>query len=293
MKTIMKKIVIFLSVAVLSVAAASCSNLNTEPTFDDKNVFVEFDKGSKVVKEDDGEISIPVTLCSLKGVEDAVSFEVKDGKAKAGTDFELVDGSGVLKFDAEGRTQNIKIKVIEHKGEYTGDLDFTLVLKSAGSAAIGMVKKCKVTIQDNDHPLANILGEYTATGTYYDGSPLQWTVTFSKDADDPTILHIDALSPFCLNYANWGDWSIVGSVNDEKNEITVADQQTTTAWYETKTDFFKFYTLTEDWYELGEDLVFTLQADGTWTTPTTYAYLSEEFQYVNGLVVGPVTLTKK
>ena len=290
----MKKIVIFLSVAALSVVAASCSNLNTEPSFDDRNAFVEFDKGSKVVKEDDGEISIPVTLCSLKGIEDAVSFEVKDGKAKAGTDFELLDGTAVLNFDSSNRTRNIKIKVIEHKGEYTGDLDFTIVLKSAGTSGIGMVKKCKVTIQDNDHPLANILGEYTATGKYYDGSPLQWTVTFSKDADDPTILHIDALSPFCLDYASWGDWSIIGSVNDEKTEITVADNQATKVWYKTDGDFLTFCTLTDDLnYYLEEDLVFTKQADGTWTTPASYVYESNEFNYVNTIVNGPVTLTKK
>lgn len=294
MKTIMKKIVFFLSVAALSVAAASCSNLNTEPSFDDKNAFVEFDEGSKIVNESDGEISIPVTLCSLKGIEDVVSYEVKNGTAMAGVDFELVDGKAILNFDSSNRSQDVKIKVIEHKGVYTGDLNFTIIIKSAGTSGIGMIKKCAVTIQDNDHPLANILGKYTAVAADYQGSPISWTATLSKDPDDPTIVHIDALCPFCLDYASWGDWSVVGSVNEEKTEITVADNQATKAWYQTKGDFLTFCTLTDDLnYYLEEDLVFTLQADGTWTTPTSYIYESNEFAYANTVVKGPVTLTKK
>lgn len=294
MKTIMKKIVIFLSVAALSVAAASCSNLNTEPSFDDRNAFVEFDKGSKVVKEDDGEISIPVTLCSLKGIEDAVSFEVKDGKAKAGTDFELVDGTAVLNFDSSNRTRNIKIKVIEHKGEYTGDLDFTIALKSAGTAGIGMVKKCKVTIQDNDHPLANILGAYSASATAYSGSPVTWNCNLTKDADDPTLVYWDAAIPFCEGYKGF---EFIGTVNEEKNQITFVAGQKCRQYDETPDDFFALY----GWYEedggiyLSEDdIVFTLE-DGEWVYKSGILLLPviTENLYSNTLIYGPVTLTKK
>lgn len=290
----MKKIVIFLSVAALSVAAASCSNLNTEPTFDDRNVFVEFDKNSKVVKEDDGEISIPVTLCSLKGIEDAVSFEVKDGKAKAGTDFELVDGTAVLNFDSSNRTRNIKIKVIEHKGEYTGDLDFTIVLKSAGTSGIGMVKKCKVTIQDNDHPLAAILGAYTGSVTEYTKTAKTWTCNLTKDEDDVTVVHIDAILPVCEGGKKWG---FTGTVNETKDQITFKSGQQCLEYEESPDDFFALYTWTEEGgsiYLSDDDIVFNLDGD-EWVCKSNIMLLPviSEKLYASTLAYGPLKLTKK
>lgn len=290
----MKKIVIFLSVAALSVVAASCSNLNTEPSFDDRNAFVEFDKNSKVVKEDDGEISIPVTLCSLKGIEDAVSFEVKDGKAKAGTDFELVDGTAVLNFDSSNRTRNIKIKVIEHKGEYTGDLDFTIALKSAGTAGIGMVKKCKVTIQDNDHPLAAILGAYTGSVTEYNKTAKTWTCNLTKDENDVTVVHIDAILPVCEGSKKFG---FTGTVNETKDQITFKSGQQCLEYEESPDDFFALYTWTEEGgsiYLSDDDIVFNLDGE-EWVCKSNIMLLPviSEKLYSNTLAYGPLKLTKK
>ena len=290
----MKKIVFFLSVAALSVAAASCSNLNTEPSFDDKNAFVEFDKSSKIVNESDGEISIPVTLCSLKGIDDVVSYEVKNGTAMAGVDFELMDGKAVLNFDSSNRTQNVKIKVIEHKGVYTGDLNFTIVIKSAGTSGIGMVKKCTVTIQDNDHPLAAILGAYTASATAYAGSPVTWNCNLTKDPDDPTLVYWDAAIPFCEGYKGF---EFTGTVNEEKNQISFVAGQECLQYDETPDDFFALY----GWYEedggiylSDDDVVFNLK-DGVWVCNTGVLLLpvKSENLYSNTLVKGPVTLTKK
>lgn len=304
MKTEMKKIFYFFSAVALGLAAASCSeDFNVQPTFDDADAFVEIGKTSISVAEDGGIISIPVTLASLSGIEETVSYAAVDGTAKEGTDFELVDGAATLKFTADARTQNIQVKIINREGEYTGDLKFTIELKSAGSLNLGMNKSCSVYITDNDHPLASILGTYSATSLSYSNSPQSWTLHFEKDPDDPTIVHIDAITPGCLDFTSWGDWSVTGSVSEDLNTITLGAGQTCAAIYDgasgAASDHMQLITWEDG--ENGiyvydtEDVILTQTSPGVWECNQNlwmWGIESNEL-YTNWCVRAPMTLTKQ
>lgn len=290
----MKKIFIFLSVIALGVFAASCSNLNTYNVFDDKDAFVEFGSTSKIVAESGKTVSIPVTLTSLSGLSENVSYELVAGTAKEGVDYEA-EGATVLKFSADARTQNIVVKIIERPGVYTGDLKFSVSLKSAGSCALGVNTTCSVTITDNDHPLADILGSYTATSLNYGKAEQSWQLNFVKDPDDVTVVHIDAITPGCIDYAAWGDWSYTGSVSEDHKTITLGAGQTCEAWYKTSADVFKLYTWIDGIYiDDTEDVVFTQTSDGVWECSQNIWLMPVETQslYTNWCVRAPFTMKK-
>lgn len=289
----MKKLTYIFGIVALGLAVASCDDFNAAPTFDDANAFVEVGTASISVSEDCGEITIPVTLASLKGIEENVSYATVDGTAKAGTDFELVDGTATLKFNAENRTQNIKIKIINRAGEYTGDLKFTVELKSAGGVNLGMNKTCEVYITDNDHPLASILGAYTATDMSYGKAAQTWTCNITKDPDDVTVVHIDALINFC---AGSKKFDMTGSVSEDLKTITVAAGQKATSYDTTPTDFFMLITWEDGIYVYDDsEIVLTQVEPGVWTCPDNIGFMSCESEklYTNTIDRGPLTLVKK
>ncbi|KAB2870860.1 MAG: hypothetical protein F9K37_04795 [Bacteroidales bacterium] len=209
----MRKILSILAIAVL-VVFNSCDK-NEKPEFSDSNAFVSFDKAALSVTEDGATLSIPVTLASVKGVSATVSYTVINGTAVEGTNFTLADGSATLTFDAANRTQNIVVNIINKPGVYTGDLRFKLQLSADGKVKPNAENICEITISDRDHPLAAILGEWSATGTsYYNGSET-WEMEFSKDPSDVSIVWID-------NFVTGGSsLKVYGVVNAAKTEIKI------------------------------------------------------------------------
>lgn len=206
-------------------ALASCDK-NEPNVFDDKDAFVAFDAVSVTYAEDyskDGAtFKIPVTLASVKGVEETVKFEVVTPEQKgavAGVNFELVTTTGVLSFDAEKRTQYIEFKTMAD-GEYTGDLKFSVKLLPSETLPVGSESECTVTISDIDHPLTFMLGSYSATGTHFvSGASLAWTMTFYKDAEDDHKVWIDNI------FANDGfaadDTRYYGIVSDDNTTLNI------------------------------------------------------------------------
>lgn len=207
-----------------AVALASCDK-NEPNVFDDKDAFVAFDAVSVTYAEDyskDGAtFKIPVTLASVKGLEETVKFEVvtpEEKGAVAGVNYELLSTTGVLSFNAENRTQYIEFKTMTD-GEYTGDLKFTVKLLPSETLPVGSESECTVTISDIDHPLTFILGDFTASGTDYWDGPSSWTITVHKDAVDDHKVWFDNL----FNNPGWIDprCRFYGVVNDEKTIITI------------------------------------------------------------------------
>lgn len=206
-------------------ALASCDK-NEPNVFNDKDAFVAFDAVSVTYAEDyskDGAtFKIPVTLASVKGVEETVKFEVVTPEQKgavAGVNFELVTTTGVLSFDAEKRTQYIEFKTMAD-GEYTGDLKFSVKLLPSETLPVGSESECTVTISDIDHPLTFMLGSYSATGTHFvNGTSLAWTMTFYKDAEDDHKVWIDNI------FANDGfaadDTRYYGIVSDDNTTLNI------------------------------------------------------------------------
>ena len=210
-------------------ALVSCDK--NEPTvFDDKDAFVAFDAVSVTYAEDysnDGAtFRIPVTLASVKGLEETVKFEIvtPDEKAAvAGVNYELVTTTGVLSFNAENRTQYIEFKT-KTDGEYTGDLKFSVKLLPSETLPVGSESECTVTISDIDHPLTFMLGAYTATGVNYWNGPTTWTMTFYKDAEDDHKVWIDNL----FEKASWAaeDTRYYGIVSDDNTTLNIPFGQT-------------------------------------------------------------------
>lgn len=187
----MKSLYKILTVGAAMAAMVSC-DLNQTPRFDDCNdAFAAFDVTSVTVNENAGTVSIPVTIASRDPKTVAVAYTTTDGTAKAGVNYEVSDASAVLQFDGTARTENVVIDITDLAGEYTGDLSFTVSLVSAGDLELGANSTCVVRISDLDHPLAAILGSYTAkVFDYFGGADAQWGATFDKDESDVSVVWI-------------------------------------------------------------------------------------------------------
>ena len=207
-----------------AVALASCDK-NEPNVFDDKDAFVAFDAVSVTYAEDyskDGAtFKIPVTLASVKGLEETVKFEVVTPEEKGAVpdvNYKLLSTTGVLSFDAEHRTQYIEFETMTD-GEYTGDLKFIVKLLPTETLPVGSESECTVTISDIDHPLTFILGDFTATGTDYWDGPTTWTMTFYKDAEDDHKVWIDNL----FEMESWAadDTRYYGIVSDDHTTLNI------------------------------------------------------------------------
>lgn len=268
----MKKYILIL--ATLALAAVSCDK-NENPVFNDADAFVAFDKGSFSITETKGQIEIPVTLVSLAGLETTISYEAEDGTAKAGVNFTLVDGTATLTFTKDAPTQSIKVNIIDPEvvydaegvrtsGKYTGDLSFTLKFKSTGDVNAGRESTCKITIEDIDHPLTFILGDYAASADSWWRGHFDWDITLVKDPDDITKVWIYNLEPYLGSYgykANAGYNIYYGFVSEDKTQITVPACQET--GYQTWC-LIGFDTDDPDSDDAGmTDIIFNINADGS------------------------------
>lgn len=221
----MKRINTIFALAAGIAMFASC-DVNKTPVWSDDNAFAAFDKTSISVKEDAGSVQIPVTIASIDPVEVAVTYAAVDTlSAKNGVNFKLKDESGVLAFDGEQRTAYIEIEIINDAGHFTGDLKFSVDLTGAGDLNLGDSKTCIVTITDNDHPLAAILGNYTGSGPDYDGAVTTFNINVVKDADDLNVVWFENFDPFFASYSSSEVNRFYGNVNETKTEITIPQGQ--------------------------------------------------------------------
>ncbi|MBQ7709969.1 MAG: hypothetical protein IJT74_08650 [Bacteroidales bacterium] len=226
----MKKIFTYISLVALAAFAASC-DMNKEPVFNDADAFVAFDKAAASCNETDGEISVPVTLASVKGIATTISYEAVDGTAKAGVNYDLADGAGTLTFSADARTQYIKVKIYDPEvvydeegnrvgGRYTGDLKFSLRFKSTGDVNNSADNTCTITIADLDHPLSAILGDWTFSAICR-GAAASWPCELRKDDSDDHMVWFYDLVYF--SRSGWDGWDIsyYGIVSEDLTTITI------------------------------------------------------------------------
>lgn len=205
---------------------ASC-NINEEPTFDDKDAFVAFTNATMSIGEEKGTLEIPVLMTSLSGVSTTIDFEVvaEGSTAIEGTHY-TIDGGKSLTFTKDAPTQYIKLNIIDDN-VFTNPGYQTIVfsLKASEDVNLGASKTCKVTIQDDEHPLLFILGTYAASAKSYfaNRGSFDWNITIERDTDDLSKVWIGNLEPyfaangFVAPKANY----FYGTVNEEKTEIRV------------------------------------------------------------------------
>lgn len=222
----MKNIIKYAIALVAAGAVMASCDINKPDIFDDDYAFVAFDNASMSITEADGaSLKIPVTLASVAGIEESVSFKVVDGTAVAGTNFELQTVSGVLNFDAENRTQYIEFK-IKADGNYTGDLSFTVELVNTGSVQVGAANTCTVTIEDSDHPFSAVLGTYSVTGiSGRAGGESTWSAKISADASDEHRLLLTDFVDLTGSGLE-GALNYYGTIDDDMTTITIPLGQT-------------------------------------------------------------------
>lgn len=194
--------------AVLAIAAC---NPNTLPEFNPADSFAAFDAVSVSIDENGGSISLPLTIASIDPVKTNIVYEVIDGTAKSGVNFNLRDESAVVSFDGTQRTATIDIDILNLEGQYTGDLSFSIKLLNANGINIGADSTCTVTICDLDHPLADLLGTYSAAGKEAWDGEISWKAVFEKDASDVSVVWIKNIAP--------GLPAVYGNVNEDHTEI--------------------------------------------------------------------------
>ena len=210
----MKNIKSIYALAVGCLLLSSC-DLNNAPEFNDADAFVALTNKTMSVGEADGTLKIPVLLTSLSGIETTVDFEVTDGTAKSGIHYTLANTSKTLTFTKDEPTQYIVLNIIDND-VFGGDVKLSVAISNPKGVNLGASKTCGVTISDDEHPLAFILGSFSASGASgFDGSPLSWTLTIEKDDDDVSKVWIDNLVP------GGSGLKVYGKVNDEKTEIQI------------------------------------------------------------------------
>lgn len=241
---------------------ASC-DINEYPKFDNANAFVAIQQTSASISETGEELSIPVMLTSLGGMNGSVDFEITPDEQKGaveGTHYTILNDSKTLNFTADAATQYIKFKIIDND-VFGGDVKMTITLKNAQGVQLGASKTCVVTIEDDEHPLAFILGTMTAIGYNYfsDGAEEEWTATFEKDPADLTKVWI-------YNICSGGcSLPVYGIVNEEKTEIRIPVGQATanTSSHDVILEGFRDNGETD--IENGDCIIGKISEDGTIT----------------------------
>lgn len=207
---------------VLAIAAAvACGRKEDYVT----EAYATFTSTSFTVNENVGTVDVPVTLHNSKGGDVSLAVAIVDGTAVAGTNCEIVSpASGVLTF-AEGETEkNVTVSIKDQSGVYTGKLTFRLSLTSVtDGVSAGAFDVASFTINDLDHPLADILGSYTASGyKYYQGVVAfnPYTLTLSADDDDVNVVWVDFIVPMLSDLAAYGEGYVKGTVSSDHKTIS-------------------------------------------------------------------------
>ena len=212
----MKKYQLILAGAAV-LAFASCSKLNENPKFNPADSFAAFNKTSLSAAENAGKVQIPVTISSIEPIQTTVTYSIDTEKstAIAGTYFNLVDPSAVLSFNGTDRTAYIELEIIPVEG-FTGDKVVVIKLENANGIKLGAESVCNFTINDLDHPLSYILGEYTINDSGQTG-----TISIVKDADDITVVHFPDLMTATQTWLGPNySFDIIGQVSGDVNDGT-------------------------------------------------------------------------
>ena len=216
----MKKIFAYIGIAACAAALiSSCGKSNVPIVFDDSNAFVAFNSASANIDEDSADtLRIAVSLGSVAGLNERISYTVKDSTAKEGVNFTIVDDTKTLTFSSTERVQYIEV-VPKADGTYTGDLIFTITLNPSANVNLGASSVCTVKVNDIDHPLTPILGTWTLKANSYFNGDQTYTATFIKDPADDHMVWIDNL------FANDGwkddDMLYYGNVSDDMKTIVI------------------------------------------------------------------------
>lgn len=200
---------------ILAIAAASLLVVSCNPDLKyTSKPFVYFDNNMITVAEDAGTVRVPVSVINLSR-EVQVGYELVTDVPDYTQHFSLANPDNtILTFSPSNTNGYIEVNIVNEPGvraAYTFTLN--LVSKSTG-VEFGGFSSCKVNISDNDHPLKDIIGGYTAT----DKNGSAWTMTLLADPDDDKNVIIDGLTPVLAGgYVEQGHmWAFKASVSADR-----------------------------------------------------------------------------
>lgn len=288
----------------LLIASAALLSCNRKVEFT-SIPFVYFTNPSLSVLEDADVVEIPVK--AIADTDFSVTFETIDGVKKDedtgldvpngqnGTDYSIEDNeAGILRFKAGEDTQVLKVKITDFPGVLTGNKDFTIKLlaTSGGLVSLGGFSSCKVTIIDNDHPLKELFGDYTAT----DGDGASWTVTIAEEPSSYKHVRFDSVVPyFSGSIAAGKRYYVVAPVSDDLSTISIplgyklADQ-----WNDYD---ITIYGYDGQYISPSGTATFNKTETGYQLTSTGFAAIFEDDGYYipsgDALATAPITIVKK
>jgi len=267
-------------VAAALMSFTSCSN--DYPTFDDADAFVAMTSSSAYVAETGKTLKVPVMLTSLSGIEKTVEFSLTPDETSGaieGTHYKLVNSSKSLSFTKENPTQYIEFEILDND-IFEGDVRFTITLTKPDGLNLGANKTCVVTIEDDEHPLAFILGTFTAKGTSNFDGELEWSVRIEKDATDLNKVWITGLVDGTTS-------AIYGTVNADKTEISIPLEQQVHphSTYDILLEAYGWDGSARYELEDGTPLIGLIAADGTISFPN-YWYGGYAFNKSDGSGAG-------
>ena len=251
--------------------------------------FVRLGSTSVRVNEDTGTVSIPVYAYASNGsvafrgagaeaTSTNVAFELVDGTAVSGTDYELVEpAGGLLTFQGDS-IQYITVRIIERPNETTGNLSFSVKLSSATNGyTIGGTSTATVSILDLDQEGDDLLGNYTATGDKYGGSTTSWTMSFEEYSGSEGNRQVYGITPYMEGY---GD--IYGTLSSDKTTFVVTLPQFTGYYYSSYDAYEVFLAFDGSYYYSSSvDVTFTYEG-GQWVS---------DYGIVYGLSTDPETVS--
>lgn len=232
MKTLYKAFV----AGAVALGLSSCSNKAEFHTAD----YVNFSNLTYTVKEDAGELKIPVTLHSGRTFSTTVTYTVAsgDGYAVPGVDY-TIEGDGVLTISNEKGAvcDSIVIKPIAQKGVLQGNKTIAISIGQVTEDGVfkGAIDNCTVTIIDVDGGINLLAGSWTGTdiATSKNAGSVSWQIALVSDGDsgleDYPTANVKILAGAEIIDAIGNDWSsqldIYARYDDSDNTLHIFPQQ--------------------------------------------------------------------
>ena len=223
-----------MSLAILGVS--SCSQKMDFKT----ESFVSFPGTKYTVKEDAGEIKIPVSIYSDKTLSTTVTYTITSGEkfAKPGEDYTL-EGTGVLNItNAEGEiSDSIVIKPVAKVGEIQGNKTIEIVLGEVTEDGLykGATSKCTITIIDIDGGINLLVGNWTGSNLKSSKNPaaIDWDIALVEDDDegleDFPKANVKVLAGSKITDPAGNNWELLadlyGYFDDETSELHIYPHQ--------------------------------------------------------------------
>lgn len=246
MKTTMKYIIMSFAVILI---LSSCDELNDPEIFDQNDSFVSFTSSTAVVSEINSVVSIPVKVSSLKGapsVDVTFDFDTEgiDNPAIEGEDFILLNSSKQVTVSQGYGYDTIRIQTIDND-LFTGNKAVNIkLISNSQDYDFGAETVLALTINDDDHPLGWMLGDYDVAVTQTANGNTSYPISIVAVEGETDLVKIYGFSGVTLGApatppttADAFDYALLGTVSEDFSTISIKAGQEWDSWGYGPTNF--------------------------------------------------------